>query len=124
MTPATLLVDVLKEATQKRGLDMETHCFKHNGGLVDLTLSFRLSGLSNNAEVDIVPAGPPKDVICAISLASVGTFRSTFKSDATLWSIFEYFQAQGSVPSDYGYATDSLARHPPPPLPPPGCRIC
>ncbi|CAD6193874.1 unnamed protein product [Caenorhabditis auriculariae] len=56
VTPGTLLKAVLEESCLKSGFDVSCYELKsHNNKKVDLSLTFRLSGLSNNATLEMVP---------------------------------------------------------------------
>ena len=102
--PSGLLVDVLYEACERFGLgDVAPWTLLHNRKPLELSVTFRLSGLAGNATLDLAASGPPKDVVIGCSLADVGTFRATFKSDASLWSIYRHFVEAGKVPDALWY---------------------
>eukprot|EP00302_Diacronema_sp_CCMP2436_P041377 CAMPEP_0180035226 /NCGR_PEP_ID=MMETSP0984-20121128/30145_1 /TAXON_ID=483367 /ORGANISM="non described non described, Strain CCMP 2436" /LENGTH=140 /DNA_ID=CAMNT_0021961049 /DNA_START=1 /DNA_END=420 /DNA_ORIENTATION=+ len=58
VTPSTLLHAVLDEVCQRRRLDPAVHALKpeRGGALVQLSSSFRLSGLANNCKLELVAA--------------------------------------------------------------------
>ncbi|VBB31559.1 unnamed protein product [Acanthocheilonema viteae] len=54
VTPSTQLRKILEEACLKQGFDISTHHLKHQNHTLDLALPFRLTGLPNNATVEMV----------------------------------------------------------------------
>uniref|UniRef100_A0A914UZK4 TUG ubiquitin-like domain-containing protein n=1 Tax=Plectus sambesii TaxID=2011161 RepID=A0A914UZK4_9BILA len=68
VTPSTSLNEVMEEACKKQGFDADTHALKHQNRLLDLSLSFRLSGLTNNASVELVPAPAKGAAVVEIAL--------------------------------------------------------
>jgi hypothetical protein len=58
VTPSTLLHAVLDEVCSRRNLDPSAHALKpeRGGAPIDLSASFRLSGLANNCKLELVAA--------------------------------------------------------------------
>lgn len=49
-------VQVLEETCEKYKFDANEYDLKHHKRIIDLTISFRFSGLPNNAQLEMVPA--------------------------------------------------------------------
>ncbi|KIH47421.1 hypothetical protein ANCDUO_22519 [Ancylostoma duodenale] len=69
VTPGMLLKQILEEACLKQGFDVEAYQLENQKRRVDLALPFRLSGLPNNATLEMVPkADTGTNAVAAIAL--------------------------------------------------------
>ncbi|RMZ95066.1 Tether containing UBX domain for GLUT4 [Brachionus plicatilis] len=95
--PSTKIVDILEEVCKKQGYSPNEHELVYQKKSLDLTLTFRLSGIPNNAVVDLkmLDSGPRHYENVTISLQLEDGSRLTptdFKSDSTsLFSIIENY---------------------------------
>ncbi|VDM46980.1 unnamed protein product [Toxocara canis] len=81
VTPSTHLRKVLEEACLKQGFDVDTHELKHHNRVLDGALPFRLSGLPNNATVEMIRisrASGPANVEIALQVR-LSIIRSEFE---------------------------------------------
>ncbi|KAJ5176238.1 uncharacterized protein N7482_002115 [Penicillium canariense] len=100
-TPGKHLTDVLEEACSKLGYNSSQYGLKHNGKQLDLSLSFRLSGLSSGAKLELVQLSrSPSVVTVALQLpeseargAQNGRILDKFPSTTTLWLVLRKFEA-------------------------------
>ncbi|KAE8351477.1 GLUT4 regulating protein TUG-domain-containing protein [Aspergillus coremiiformis] len=100
-TPGKYLTDILQEACAKLGVDASQHGLKYKGKQVDLSLSFRLSGLISGAKLELVQLSrSPSIVTVALQLPESeargvpnGRLMDKFPSTTTLWLILRKFEA-------------------------------
>lgn len=77
---------------KRLNIDSNEYELRHRDRLLDLASSFRLSGLRNNAELQLVKAKKRRDdaeVEIVIQLESGTRFNGEFKPNATLLEIIE-----------------------------------
>ncbi|OOQ82181.1 putative UBX domain protein [Penicillium brasilianum] len=108
-TPGKYLTDILQEACLKLGYNASQYGLKHNRKQLDLSLSFRLSGLSSGAKLELVQLSrSPSIVTVALQLpeseargAPNGRITDKFPSTTTLWLVLRKFEAgvAGSGPA-------------------------
>ncbi|KAJ5907746.1 hypothetical protein N7495_000428 [Penicillium taxi] len=100
-TPAKYLTDILQEACSKLGYNSNQYGLKHNRKQLDLSLSFRLSGLSSGAKLELVQLSrSPSVVTVALQLpeseargAPNSRIIDKFPSTTTLWLVLRKFEA-------------------------------
>ncbi|KAJ5655400.1 hypothetical protein N7507_007350 [Penicillium longicatenatum] len=100
-TPGKHLTDILQEACSKLGYNSSQYGLKHNRKQLDLSLSFRLSGLSSGAKLELVQASrSPSVVTVGLQLpeseaqgAPNGRILDKFPSTTTLWLVLRKFEA-------------------------------
>ncbi|KAL4890895.1 GLUT4 regulating protein TUG-domain-containing protein [Aspergillus ambiguus] len=100
-TPGKYLTDVLQEACRKLGVDPNQHGLKYKGKQLDLSLAFRLSGLSSGAKLELVQLSrSPSVVTVALQLpeseargAPNGRLLDKFPSTTTIWLLLRKFEA-------------------------------
>ncbi|KAI9930899.1 hypothetical protein ASPWEDRAFT_34603 [Aspergillus wentii DTO 134E9] len=100
-TPGKHLTDVLQEACTKLGVDASQYGLKHKSKQLDLSLAFRLSGLSSGAKLELVQLSrSPSVVTVGLQLpeseargAPNGRILDKFPSTTTLWFILRKFEA-------------------------------
>ncbi|KAJ5812174.1 hypothetical protein N7474_008475 [Penicillium riverlandense] len=100
-SPAKHLSDILQEACSKLGHNSNQYGLKHNRKQLDLSLSFRLSGLSSGAKLELVQLSKsPSVVTVALQLpeseargAPNSRILDKFPSTTTLWLILRKFEA-------------------------------
>ncbi|CRG87975.1 hypothetical protein PISL3812_04997 [Talaromyces islandicus] len=100
-TPSKPLADVLQEACTKLGLTASQYGLKHQSKQLDLSLLFRLSGLSSGAKLELVQLSKsPSVVTVALQLpdsethgAPSGRVLDKFPSTTTLWLVLRKFEA-------------------------------
>ncbi|KAJ5172466.1 hypothetical protein N7492_005059 [Penicillium capsulatum] len=100
-TPTKHLTDILHEACSKLGYNSSQYGLKHNRKQLDLSLSFRLSGLSSGAKLELVQLSrSPSVVTVALQLpeseargAPNGRILDKFPSTTTLWLVLRKFEA-------------------------------
>ncbi|EGD85328.1 hypothetical protein H112_06231 [Trichophyton rubrum D6] len=101
VTPTKHLSDVLGEACSKFNINPAQYGLKHQKKTVDLSLSFRLSGLSSGARLELVQLSKsPTVVSIALQLPdseSQGVpnnrLMDKFPSNTTLWLVLRKFEA-------------------------------
>ncbi|EFR01695.1 hypothetical protein MGYG_04698 [Nannizzia gypsea CBS 118893] len=101
VTPAKHMSDVLGEACSKFNINPAQYGLKHQKKTVDLSLSFRLSGLSSGARLELVQLSKsPTVVSIALQLPeseSQGVpnnrLMDKFPSNTTLWLVLRKFEA-------------------------------
>ncbi|GAM40447.1 hypothetical protein EIK77_006851 [Talaromyces pinophilus] len=99
--PSKPLADVLQEACGKLGLNASQYGLKHQSKQVDLSLIFRLSGLSSGAKLELVQLSKsPSVVTVALQLPQAeaqgtpnGRLLDKFPSTTTLWLVLRKFEA-------------------------------
>ncbi|KAL4873206.1 hypothetical protein BDV12DRAFT_160578 [Aspergillus spectabilis] len=100
-TPGKYLTDVLQEACRKLGLNASQYGLKHKSKQLDLSLPFRLSGLSPGAKLELVQLSrSPSVVTVAIQLpaseareAPNGRLMDKFPSTTSIWMLLRKFEA-------------------------------
>ncbi|KAN0122466.1 GLUT4 regulating protein TUG domain containing protein [Hyaloscypha variabilis] len=105
VTPGKYLTDVLEEACAKLGYKSSNYGLKHNNKPVDISRTFRQSGLSPGAKLELILASRSPSVVSVAlqlpqSLASSvpnGRLVDKFASDTTLWLILRKFESTGET---------------------------
>ncbi|KAI3140235.1 hypothetical protein DTO027I6_7070 [Penicillium roqueforti] len=100
-TPTKHLTDILQEACSKLGYNASQYSLKHNRKQLDLSLSYRLSGLISGAKLELVQISrSPSVVTVALQLpeseargAPNGRILDKFPSTTTLWMVLRKFEA-------------------------------
>lgn len=100
-TPGTYLSDVLQEACRKLGYKAENFGLKHNNKQVDLSRTYRLSGLVSGAKLELVQLSKSTGVVSvALQLPeseaqgqSNARLTDKFPSNTTLWLLLRKFEA-------------------------------
>ncbi|KAL4781209.1 GLUT4 regulating protein TUG-domain-containing protein [Aspergillus varians] len=100
-TPGKYLTDVLQESCRKLGLNASQYGLKHKSKQLDLSLAFRLSGLSPGAKLELVQLSrSPSVVTVALQLpaseargASNGRLMDKFPSTTSIWMVLRKFEA-------------------------------
>lgn len=95
------MTDVLQEACRKLGVDANQHGLKYKGKQLDLSLAFRLTGLSSGAKLELVQLSrSPSVVTVALQLpeqeargAPNGRLVDKFPSTTTIWLLLRKFEA-------------------------------
>uniref|UniRef100_A0A0N5BS02 RBD domain-containing protein n=1 Tax=Strongyloides papillosus TaxID=174720 RepID=A0A0N5BS02_STREA len=94
VTPSKILQEVLEEACLKQGLNPESYKLMYQKKILDLSLPFRLSGLSNGATLNLLYSEPLSDnVQCTIALQSPSGSRDqkVLSNGLTLLEVLEKF---------------------------------
>ncbi|KAE9381509.1 hypothetical protein N431DRAFT_425082 [Stipitochalara longipes BDJ] len=105
VTPGKYLTDVLEEACAKLGYKASNYSLKHNNKPVDISRTFRQSGLSPGAKLELIFASRSPSVVSVAlqlpqSLASSapnGRLVDKFASDTSLWLILRKFESTGEA---------------------------
>ncbi|KAK4867541.1 hypothetical protein LT330_001051 [Penicillium expansum] len=100
-TPTKHLTDILQEACSKLGYNASQYSLKHNRKQLDLSLSYRLSGLISGAKLELVQLSrSPSVVTVGLQLpeseahdAPNGRILDKFPSTTTLWMVLRKFEA-------------------------------
>ncbi|RLM01033.1 hypothetical protein CFD26_108748 [Aspergillus turcosus] len=100
-TPGKHLADILQEACAKLGLDASQYGLKYKSKQLDLSLVFRLSGLTSGAKLELVQLSrSPSIVTVALQLPEAeargvpnGRLLDKFPSTTTLWLVLRKFEA-------------------------------
>ncbi|KAL4921264.1 GLUT4 regulating protein TUG-domain-containing protein [Aspergillus aurantiobrunneus] len=100
-TPGKYLTDILQEACKKLGLNPSQYGLKHKSKQLDLSLAFRLSGLSPGAKLELVQLSrSPSVVTVALQLpaseargAPNGRLMDKFPSTTSVWMLLRKFEA-------------------------------
>lgn len=100
-TPGTHLSNVLEEACRKLGYKSEQYGLKHNNKQVDLSRTYRLSGLVSGAKLELVQLSKSTGVVSvALQLPQVDAqgvpnarLTDKFPSNTTLWLLLRKFEA-------------------------------
>ncbi|KAL5003896.1 GLUT4 regulating protein TUG-domain-containing protein [Aspergillus recurvatus] len=100
-TPGKYLTDILQEACKKFGLDTSQYGLKHKSKQLDLSLAFRLTGLSPGAKLELVQLSrSPSVVTVALQLppseargAPNGRLMDKFPSTTSIWMLLRKFEA-------------------------------
>ncbi|KAF4637135.1 hypothetical protein G7Y89_g943 [Cudoniella acicularis] len=100
VTPGKFMTELLEEACKKFGLNASNYGIKHNNKSLDLSRTFRQTGLSSGAKLELVLASRSPSVVSIAlqlpeALASTAGTRlvDKFPSDTTLWLILRKFES-------------------------------
>lgn len=109
--PNTKIIEILEEVCKKQGFVPNEHELVYQKRSLDLTLTFRLSGISNNAVIDLkkLESGPRQFDNVTISLQLEDGSRlqpKEFKSDST--SLFNIIEFYSNSNADSQVLTDAL----------------
>ncbi|TDZ74438.1 Tether containing UBX domain for GLUT4 [Colletotrichum trifolii] len=104
VNPGTYLTDVLHEACKKLNLSSDKYLLKHKQKQVDLSITWRVSGLSPGAKLELVQKSKtPSVVSVALQLPESeaqavpnGRLVDKLPSDFTIWKVLRQFES-GSV---------------------------
>lgn len=100
VTPSTQLRKILEEACLRQGFEVDLHELKHQNRTLDLALPFRLSGLPNNATIEMTkvehPVGPSQ-VEIALQLADGSRKLCKMSNDLNLLDVLEAFSREFGV---------------------------
>jgi hypothetical protein len=102
----TLIMELIADAAAHFQLDATTINFKHKSSIVDSSLPFRFSNLSNNSQVEIVlstkqPSGGRQTCRIAVAAMIEGkstTIQETFVSACTLKDMLTEFAKNKKLP--------------------------
>uniref|UniRef100_A0A9J2P754 UBX domain-containing protein n=1 Tax=Ascaris lumbricoides TaxID=6252 RepID=A0A9J2P754_ASCLU len=97
VTPSTLLRKVLEEACLKQGYDVDAHELKHQNRVLDVALPFRLTGLPNNATVEMTPISritASSDVDIALQLPDGSRKLHRLSNELTLLDVLAVFSVE------------------------------
>ncbi|KAH8885239.1 hypothetical protein GQ53DRAFT_596904, partial [Thozetella sp. PMI_491] len=97
VTPGTYLIDILSEACEKLKLSSDKYLLKYKNKNVDLTGTYRTSGLSPGAKLDLVMKSTSPSVVnvglaVAGRAASMPQLTKQLRSDMTLWQMLRQFE--------------------------------
>uniref|UniRef100_A0A915PIT6 TUG ubiquitin-like domain-containing protein n=1 Tax=Setaria digitata TaxID=48799 RepID=A0A915PIT6_9BILA len=100
-TPSTQLRKILEEACLKQGFDILAHQLKHQNHILDLALPLRLTGLPNNATVEMIPnnhidSEVPMQIHIALQLADGSRFMQEFSAKTTLLDVLYKFSQKSA----------------------------
>lgn len=87
------LFQVLEEACLSQGYDTDLYELQHHGKSIDETLTFRLSGLPNNANLELV-SSTKKSVVDDVEIAlqtAEGRKTKKFPNDTSLGDVITGF---------------------------------
>ncbi|EJD74408.1 hypothetical protein LOAG_18273 [Loa loa] len=101
VTPSTQLHKILEEACLKQGFDISKHQLKHQNHILDLALPLRLTGLPNNATVEMVQSidvgsGIPVRIHIALQLPDGSRFMGEFSNKANLLDVLNEFSRKSA----------------------------
>ncbi|VDO83424.1 unnamed protein product [Haemonchus placei] len=94
VTPSMLMKQVLEEACLKNGFDADEYKLLNQNRHIDLALPFRLSGLPNNATLEMVKATKNVSnsvVTIALQLPSGSRMENTFPVTSSLFEMLAFF---------------------------------
>ncbi|XP_044269281.1 tether containing UBX domain for GLUT4 [Tribolium madens] len=89
-TANTTIMQIIEEVCRKQGFKPEDYDIKHHNKVLDTTISFRFSGLPNNAQLELATATKTRtdsEVILAINSESGDRVMGNFQPDDTLWKV-------------------------------------
>ncbi|KAF1788617.1 Ubiquitin-related domain [Phytophthora cactorum] len=96
VTPGTTMFQVLAEARDQFGLsDSRQYQLLHRSRPIDLSIPFRLTGISNNASVEMTElegADEVQQVRVCVQLRDGKRVQASFGSDATMERILTFFK--------------------------------
>ncbi|OHW95651.1 ubx domain-containing protein [Colletotrichum incanum] len=101
VSPGTYLTDVLQEACKKLNLPSDKYLLKHKQKQVDLSVVWRVSGLTPGAKLELVQkSNTPSVVSVALQLpapeanaAPNGRLIEKLPSDFTIWRVLRQFES-------------------------------
>ncbi|KAF4851130.1 Tether containing UBX domain for GLUT4 [Colletotrichum siamense] len=101
VSPGTYMTDVLQEACKKLNLSSDKYILKHKQKTVDLSIVWRVSGLSPGAKLELVQkSNTPSAVSVALQLpmpeantAPNGRLIEKLPSDFTIWKVLRQFES-------------------------------
>ncbi|KAF5514406.1 Tether containing UBX domain for GLUT4 [Colletotrichum fructicola] len=101
VSPGTYMTDVLQEACKKLNLSSDKYILKHKQKTVDLSIVWRVSGLSPGAKLELVQkSNTPSAVSVALQLpmpeantAPNGRLIEKLPSDFTTWKVLRQFES-------------------------------
>ncbi|KAK2734727.1 ubx domain protein [Colletotrichum kahawae] len=101
VSPGTYMTDVLQEACKKLNLSSDKYLLKHKQKNVDLSIVWRVSGLSPGAKLELVQkSNTPSAVSVALQLpmpeantAPNGRLIEKLPSDFTIWKVLRQFES-------------------------------
>ncbi|WDK13818.1 UBX domain-containing protein [Colletotrichum graminicola] len=101
VSPGTYLTDVLQEACKKLNLPSDKYMLKHKQRQVDLSVVWRVSGLTPGAKLELVQkSNTPSVVSVALQLpapeanaAPNGRLIEKLPSDFTIWKVLRQFES-------------------------------
>lgn len=96
VSPSTQLHKVLEEASLKQGYDVDMYELRHQNRPVDLAISFRLSGLPNNATLEMAPVvrSGPANVEIALQIGDGSRKMLRLSNDRTLSEVLIEFSKE------------------------------
>lgn len=105
VTPGTYLSDVLQESCRKLGYNADNFSLKHKNKQLDLSITFRLSGLASGAKLELVQLSKSVGVVSvALQMPQTGTestpnvrLTDKFPSNTTLWKLLRKFEESEDV---------------------------
>ncbi|KAH8815372.1 GLUT4 regulating protein TUG-domain-containing protein [Xylogone sp. PMI_703] len=105
VTPGKFMTEVLEEACTKLGLTASNYGLRNNNKPVDLSRTFRQTGLSSGAKLELVVSSrSPSVVSVALQLPQSmaqsvpgGRLIDKFPSDTTIWLILRKFETSGGA---------------------------
>ncbi|KAG8165073.1 hypothetical protein KVR01_005348 [Diaporthe batatas] len=104
VNPATHMFHVLEEACKKLNLQADKWSLKHQKRLINLKDTFRVTGLTPGAKLELVARSKTTSVVnIALQLPEPesmsvvnGRLTEKFRSDTTLWKMLRQFESKGS----------------------------
>lgn len=83
-------MQIIEEVCRKQGFKPEDYDIKHHNKVLDTTISFRFSGLPNNAQLELATATKARtdsEVILAINSENGERVIGNFQPDDNLWNV-------------------------------------
>lgn len=80
----------MEEVCRKQGFKSEEYDLKHHNKVLDTTISFRFSGLPNNAQLELVTATRTRidsEIILAVNLENGNRIVGNFLPDEIIWNV-------------------------------------
>lgn len=80
----------MEEVCRKQGFKSEEYDLKHHNKILDTTISFRFSGLPNNAQLELVTASRSRvdsEITLAINLENGNRILGNCLPDDTIWNV-------------------------------------
>ncbi|KAF8854956.1 hypothetical protein BDZ45DRAFT_596275 [Acephala macrosclerotiorum] len=92
------MTEVLEEACKKLGYNPSNYTLKYKEKPLDLSLTYRQTGLVSGAKLELVQASrTPSVVSVALQLPDGGRLTDKVPSDTTLWLILRKFESSGGL---------------------------
>lgn len=85
-----ILFQILEEVCRKQGFKSEEYDLKHHNKILDTTISFRFSGLPNNAQLELVTAIRARidsEITLAVNLENGNRVVGNFLPDEIIWNV-------------------------------------